>query len=94
MTDERYAYIGRPITITHYGSLRSIFGNPFRMRDEEDRERVIALYEKWFLRKVERNSTFGYAVRLLQGKILVCWCAPLPCHGDVIAAWLDSPDAG
>jgi hypothetical protein len=21
---------------------------------------------------------------------LACWCAPLPCHGDVILEWLDS----
>jgi Domain of unknown function (DUF4326) len=20
----------------------------------------------------------------LRGKTLVCWCAPLPCHGDVL----------
>ncbi len=24
----------------------------------------------------------------LRGKILVCCCAPLPCHGDVLVKWL------
>jgi hypothetical protein len=26
----------------------------------------------------------------LRGKRLACWCAPLPCHGDVIVEWLES----
>lgn len=26
----------------------------------------------------------------LRGHRLACWCAPLPCHGDVILEWLDS----
>jgi len=25
----------------------------------------------------------------LSGKILVCHCAPLPCHGDVLVKWLN-----
>jgi hypothetical protein len=26
----------------------------------------------------------------LRGYRLACWCAPLPCHGDVILEWLDT----
>jgi hypothetical protein len=30
----------------------------------------------------------------LKGKILVCWCKPLPCHGDVLKAYVDKlPDS-
>ena len=27
----------------------------------------------------------------LRGKRLACYCAPLPCHGDVLAALADAP---
>lgn len=32
------------------------------------------------------------ARRELKGKQLACWCAPLPCHGDVLAAVADGEE--
>ena len=65
-------YVGRP----------SPFGNPFVIGRDGDRGAVIQKYRAWLLAQpalVER-------VRLeLAGKVLGCWCAPLPCHGDVLA---------
>ncbi|MDJ1632705.1 DUF4326 domain-containing protein [Rhizobium rhizogenes] len=63
-------YIGRP----------SVFGNPFVIGRDGDRAEVIAKYEKW----VETQPLIKSAVPRLVGKDLVCWCAPLPCHGDVL----------
>ena len=39
---------------------------------------------------IERFENDGPPVDLeeLRGKILVCHCAPLPCHGDVLVKWL------
>jgi hypothetical protein len=28
-------------------------------------------------------------LHLLRGRRLVCWCAPAPCHGDVLAELAD-----
>jgi hypothetical protein len=65
-------YVGRP----------SPFGNPFVIGRAGDRGTVIRTYRAWLLAQpalVER------ARRELAGKVLGCWCAPSPCHGDVLA---------
>lgn len=65
-------YVGRP----------SPFGNPFVIGRDGDRAAVIGKYRVWLLAQpalVERVR------RELAGKVLGCWCAPLPCHGDVLA---------
>ena len=66
-------YIGRP----------SKWGNPFVMKDGWTRGDVIELYENW----LTSNEADGLMLELheLRGKVLGCWCAPLPCHGDVLA---------
>jgi hypothetical protein len=70
---EKYdAYIGRG----------SIWGNPFRIGEDGNREEVIQLYMDYLLRKPELIMRIGE----LKGKILGCWCDPLPCHGDVLSA--------
>lgn len=56
---------------------RTRWGNPFTVK-ESGRDLAIALYREW----VGVNPTF---LEPLRGKRLACWCAPLPCHGDVIA---------
>lgn len=63
-------YIGRP----------SKWGNPFAIGPDGTREEVIVKYREWLL---EQD---GLNVSELTGKVLGCWCAPKPCHGDVLAA--------
>lgn len=64
-------YIGRP----------SKFGNPFVLGRDGDRATVIARYEAWLR---SQPALVEAAKRELRGKNLVCWCAPLACHGDVL----------
>lgn len=64
-------YIGRP----------SKWGNPYKIKDFECRERCIDLYKQWLLTNEKLMSQIGE----LKGKTLGCWCAPLACHGDVLA---------
>ncbi len=33
----------------------------------------------------ERRQAILNAIPSLKGKVLGCWCAPLACHGDVLA---------
>lgn len=65
-------YVGRP----------SPYGNPFREGRDGTRAEVIRLFEDWLLRQPELLEDVKTNLR---GKILGCWCAPLPCHADVLA---------
>lgn len=71
-------YIGRP----------SPLGNPFRIGPDGDRARVVELYRQWIEIKIEDNDpcVVDELRRIKEaGDVnLVCWCSPLPCHGDVI----------
>jgi len=68
---------------------RTLFGNPFKMHSESDRDLVIARYRVWFYARIVRDREFRRAVLSLRGKKLGCWCAPKSCHGDVIVEWLN-----
>jgi len=65
-------YIGRP----------SKWGNPFNIGVDGDRAEVIDKYESYLL---SRPHLIEAAKIELKGKILGCYCAPLACHGDVLA---------
>jgi len=59
----------------------SSFGNPYKIGVHGTREEVIAKYEKF----VRRNPHLLARIRReLRGKVLGCWCAPKPCHGNVL----------
>ena len=65
-------YVGRP----------SPFGNPFVIGRDGDRETVIRKYRAWL---VAQPALVERVRRELADKVLGCWCAPAPCHGDVLA---------
>lgn len=58
----------------------SIWGNPFVIGKDGDRDTVIKLYEEWFVEQPELVDK----VKNLEGKILGCYCAPQKCHGDFL----------
>lgn len=64
-------YIGRP----------SKWGNPFSIGKDGTRDEVIAKYEQWVQTQPQLLADIKAELR---GKDLVCFCAPLKCHGDVI----------
>lgn len=75
----KYTYIGRG----------SPFGNPFKIDKDRDRDQVINKHRDYFFKRIESDPDFRKAVMGLQGKTLGCYCAPLPCHGKTIKAFLD-----
>ena len=81
-------YIGRP----------SRFGNPHNLKGlGGDRQRAIELFEQTARQRIEVDAAWREAVEGLYGKVLGCWCAPKPCHGDVLlklAAELHSTSTG
>jgi len=54
------------------------------------REQSIELYRQDFTTRIESDLTFRASILMLRGLRLGCFCAPLACHGDIIAAWIDS----
>jgi len=72
-------YIGRP----------SKWGNPFRLKDPNDikeRRLVVLRFAHWFYLPAQVQLRVD-ARNQLRGKVLGCYCAPPPCHGDVLAKW-------
>src|SRR5215475_8477846 len=73
-------YIGRP----------SLLGNPFKIGEHGTREEVIALYRVWLWRHIKRRGEVYQEIERLAARakngdlILICWCKPANCHGDVI----------
>lgn len=65
------------------------WGNPFRIGPDGTREQVIALYRQW----IQTQPILLAGLPLLRGKVLGCWCHPLPCHGDVLAELADQNPA-
>lgn len=64
-------YVGRP----------TAFGNPFVLKSEADRATVLDQFRRY----LERNPALVERIRReLRGKHLVCWCAPKPCHADIL----------
>jgi hypothetical protein len=76
-------YIGRP----------SILGNPFTYKPSKHatyllptRDACLREYRKWLYRRIEDGdrAIIDALLAIPDDANLVCWCAPLPCHGDVI----------
>ena len=57
------------------------WGNPFELGKDGDRATVIAAYRDHY--PPSKPSLLG-RLGELRGKALGCWCAPLPCHADVL----------
>lgn len=97
-----YTYIGR-WSSTNLGK----YGNPilfFRPclvcgqihdRTAQGREQLLKCYRKWIWKKIKEDPETRRSIRALRGEEIGCHCAPLPCHGDVLAdccVWLWSDE--
>lgn len=66
-------YVGRPTE----------FGNPFVVGRDGTQGGCVDLYRKW-VNDPQRSNLRAQIRSQLRGKDLVCWCAPEPCHADVL----------
>lgn len=82
-----YVFIGRP----------SKWGNPFPIyRNNPSNigarwDAVHAFRDWWYAH--EQDQLRADALVELQDKVLGCYCHPLPCHGHVIAEFVNNPHA-
>lgn len=78
----------------HYVGRPSPLGNPFVLKHEGERERVISQYRDWLKTRLEiRDEAVRAALNELYQELvtrgeLTCWCAPRRCHAEVIAEFL------
>ena len=59
------------------------FGNHFVVGRDGNRGECVEMFEDWILEP--EQAAFRAVVKAeLQGRDLVCWCAPKACHADVL----------
>lgn len=91
--DPQNVYVGRrgvvfvadgPNARRRFPAEDSPFANPFKVRAAVGREVSLQLYEGYIRAKLRRDPALRALLRSYAGKTLGCWCAPLPCHADVL----------
>jgi hypothetical protein len=61
----------------------SNWGNPFVIGKDGNRNEVIAKFRAYAEKMLKENPEWLVP---LEGKDVYCFCAPLACHGDVLAS--------
>ena len=74
-------YVGRP----------AVLGNPYGIGPDGSRHDVVDKYRAWLREQYRHDGAVRRALRTLamryltEGTLtLICWCAPQPCHAEVI----------
>lgn len=73
----------------------SEWANPHKVADAsaEARSSAVAAYETDLRRRLAAGTAAAddlrASLRALKGKLLGCWCAPRPCHGDVLVRLIE-----
>jgi hypothetical protein len=70
------------------------WGNPFSHRETRlpgvigvgSREEAIERYRRWLWEQIKSGELDLAELAGLHGRRLGCWCAPAPCHGEVLDA--------
>ena len=91
-TDKQYVYIGRGGK-----GMNGYFGNPIIVGQRCDRcgqrhtsgGSTLDCYREYLKEKLQQSQVFSACCNNLKDKTLVCFCKPKPCHGDVLAKYVD-----
>lgn len=73
-------YIGRP----------SLLSNPYAIGKDGTRDEVLEWYRAWLWRQIKLRGEVYRELQRLAAKakdedlVLICWCAPKPCHADLV----------
>ena len=63
----------------------SMWGNPFVIGQDGDRDEVCEKHAQYLRQKVRSGEISKRQLAELHGKDLVCFCAPLRCHGEILS---------
>src|SRR5262245_29816731 len=80
-------YIGS--AVPRRGLKTSEWANPYVVGQHGTRDECIAKYRNEHL---PAHPELIAALPELRGKVLACWCAPEPCHGDVLVRLANGGD--
>lgn len=98
MKDDNNVYIGRKGVVfidgKRFPPKDSIWCNPYKISEQLDRNEVLRLYEAYIRKRIESKNkvdgkTYLEHLSLLKGANLGCWCAPEPCHGDILVSLIE-----
>lgn len=67
----------------------SKYGNPFIIGKDGDRSDVIRKYEVYLNELLDSNNITVHELADMYGFDLVCYCKPLPCHGDILLTYIN-----
>jgi ribonuclease HI len=94
---DRWLYIGRK---NDYAGLeQSPLANPFKCEDFGGQRGVtLPHYRHWLWQRIQAgDEAFLKTLRSIDEQtVLICWCHPYPCHGDVVKAaaeWLRAQES-
>ncbi len=86
-------YIGRKgivfVDKKRYPTQDSIWCNPYKIGKDGDRAQCLQKYENFIRNRLEVESGLKDELKKLKDKNLGCWCAPEPCHGNVLLKILE-----
>jgi hypothetical protein len=90
----QWIYVGRADSTS--GLRQSPLGNPYTV-EEHGRGDAIELYRRWLWERINEGDikTLTALSQISDDSVLVCWCKPKACHGEVIASvwqWLKDND--
>lgn len=91
--DSQYVYIGRGGK-----GQKGTFGNPIVYgavcvrcgATHSSGGETLACYRGYLWNRLCIDAEFKALIQTLKGKTLVCFCKPAPCHGDILAQYLDT----
>lgn len=81
-------YIGRDWA----GMKKSPFHNPFPLITREgtrSREDCLLLFIEYWYGYLQADLRAQAVKEFSENEVLGCWCKPLACHGDIIAAYVN-----
>ena len=69
----------------------SVLGNPFKMKEESQRDEVCDKYDAYFAEQLRENPAVQKEIQRIlalhqtHGELnLFCWCAPKRCHAETV----------
>lgn len=68
----------------------SMWGNPFKIGVDGDRDTVCEKHKEYLWQQIKSGEITLSQLAALHGADLICYCAPLRCHGHTLeraAAW-------
>ena len=88
IADPTNAYVGRAGVVfvdgKRFPEKASPFANPFKIGKDGTRDEVIIKYRDYIIDRLVKSEELVKELLSMRGKNLGCWCAPEPCHGDIL----------